>query len=47
MVPLSDMLNHKRPPDVVWAFDNDKKGFKMTASKEIKKGQEIFDSYGD
>ena len=24
MVPLADMLNHKRPPDAVWTFDNDK-----------------------
>ena len=23
MVPFSDMLNHKRPPDAIWAYDND------------------------
>ena len=46
MVPLSDMLNHKRPFDAMWAYDNEFQGFRMTAANDIKKDDEIFDSYG-
>ena len=35
MVPLSDMLNHKRPFDAMWEYDNDRQGFKMTAANDI------------
>lgn len=47
MVPLADMLNHNRPPDAIWTYDDSIQGFKMTAARNIKKGQEIFDSYGE
>ena len=47
MVPLSDMFNHKKPFAAPWTYDDERKGFKMTAGVDINKDQEINDSYGD
>ena len=46
MVPLGDMFNHNLPPDVKWTFDSMLDCYTMKATKDIKKGQEITDSYG-
>lgn len=52
LVPLADMLNHKKPDGVTnkmdthWEFNDKKYGFLITARKNIKKDKEIYDSYG-
>lgn len=46
MVPLSDMLNHAKPYQATWTYNNNRGGFEMTATEDIKKDEEIFDSYG-
>lgn len=46
LVPLADMMNHRRPPDVEWAHDEGEDAFVMTALRDIRKGEEIHDSYG-
>ena len=46
MVPLADMLNHFRPAETRWGYNNSKGGFTMTTLKGIKNGEQIMDSYG-
>jgi histone-lysine N-methyltransferase SETD3 len=46
LVPLADMLNHRRPPDVLWDTSKDGQFFVMTAQNAVATGLEIHDSYG-
>ncbi len=46
MVPLADMLNHIRPAETLWGYDNAKRGFTMTSLTDIKPHAQIMDSYG-
>jgi histone-lysine N-methyltransferase SETD3 len=46
MVPMADMLNHKRPPETYWTFDDDLNAFTITATKDFKAGEQVYDSYG-
>ena len=46
MVPLADMLNHYRPAETKWGYNNSKKGFTMDTLKNIKSQAQIMDSYG-
>lgn len=46
LVPLADMLNHKRPRMTKWAFSNREEAFIVTALQTIPKGDQVFDSYG-
>lgn len=46
LVPLADMLNHKRPPDIDWTYDDATAELVMTATRDIRAGEEVFDSYG-
>jgi histone-lysine N-methyltransferase SETD3 len=46
MVPLADMLNHYRPAETKWGYDNNKRGFTMTTLKGINHRAQIMDSYG-
>ena len=46
MVPWADMLNHFRPRETSWTFDNTQQGFTMTSLKALSAGQQIMDSYG-
>jgi hypothetical protein len=46
MVPLGDMFNHERPPDVKWTFEQNLDSYTMRANHDIKHGQAITDSYG-
>ena len=46
MVPLADMLNHSNVADTHWTYNNNLECYQMTATKPIKIGQEISDSYG-
>jgi protein-histidine N-methyltransferase len=46
LVPLADMLNHRRPPDVLWETSEDGEFFVMKAHNAVAAGDEIHDSYG-
>lgn len=46
LVAMADMLNHKRPNETSWTFDESKRAFTITTTKRLLKGAQIFDSYG-
>eukprot|EP00924_Labyrinthula_sp_SR-Ha-C_P009023 maker-scaffold_2-snap-gene-10.0-mRNA-1 protein AED:0.00 eAED:0.00 QI:192/1/1/1/1/1/2/98/596 len=53
MVPYADMLNHLRPRETSWTFDNEKYSsfssrgcFTINSLKRLIKGQQVMDSYG-
>lgn len=46
MVPLVDMLNHKRPPQTKWCYDQNTQSFLLTSTQPIAAHEELFDSYG-
>eukprot|EP00494_Astrolonche_serrata_P031845 UN32114 len=46
LVPLADMLNHKRPRETKWCYDWNSNGFVINSLCAIKQGGEVLDSYG-
>ncbi|EGB03414.1 hypothetical protein AURANDRAFT_72732 [Aureococcus anophagefferens] len=46
MVPYADMLNHFRPRETKWTFDNSRGAFTITSLQKISVGSQIYDSYG-
>lgn len=46
MVPLADMLNHFRPRETSWTFDDKMKGFTISTLRSIPMGAQVMDSYG-
>lgn len=46
LVPFADMMNHRRPPDASWTFDEALGSFVIRASRDIRAGEEICGSYG-
>jgi len=57
LVPMADMLNHKRPRDgkgdndeshseTSWTFDDKRNAFTITSLKALSRGDQIYDSYG-
>jgi histone-lysine N-methyltransferase SETD3 len=46
LVPYADLLNHKRPRQTQWYYDDKLESFVIQATEDIKEGNEIFDSYG-
>lgn len=46
MVPFADMLNHYRPRETSWTFDDSQQSFTMTSLSSIATGQQVMDSYG-
>lgn len=46
LVPYADMLNHYRPRETKWAFDNGRQAFTITTLQRIAPGAQVFDSYG-
>ena len=46
LAPFADLLNHKRPRQTQWYYDDDLDSFVIQATEDIKEGEEIFDSYG-
>jgi histone-lysine N-methyltransferase SETD3 len=46
MVPHADMLNHFRPRETKWAFDNTKQSFTVTSLMALPAGKQVYDSYG-
>lgn len=45
-VPLADMLNHRRPRQTSWNYDQERGGFVIEALENICRGEEVLDSYG-
>jgi histone-lysine N-methyltransferase SETD3 len=46
MVPYADMLNHYRPRETRWEFDNSRMAFTITSTMDISVGAQVYDSYG-
>ena len=46
IAPFADMLNHKRPRQTHWNFDDECNSFVIKGAANVKKGDEVFDSYG-
>ena len=46
LVPYADLLNHKRPRQTQWYYDDKINSFVIQATEDILLGKEIFDSYG-
>ena len=46
LVPLADMLDHRRPAETHWTYDDDAGAFVMTALRAFHPGQPVHDSYG-
>ena len=46
LVAYADMLNHKRPRQTSWYYCDDRKGFVIDSLTAIKRGEQIYDSYG-
>ena len=46
IAPYADMLNHKRPRQTHWNFDDACNSFVIKGAANVKKGEEVFDSYG-
>ena len=46
IVPFADLLNHKRPQETYWNYDNKASSFFIEGTANIKEGHEVFDSYG-
>jgi hypothetical protein len=46
LVPYADMLNHWRPRQTRWQFENRKRAFTITSLHALHAGQQVYDSYG-
>lgn len=46
LAPFADLLNHKRPKQTLWYYDDSLGCFVIQATEDIEEGAEIFDSYG-
>ena len=46
IAPYADMLNHKRPRRTHWNYDDACNAFVIKGVSNVKKGDEVFDSYG-
>lgn len=46
LVPHADMLNHYRPRETKWTFDDEKQAFTITTLQSIPCGAQVYDSYG-
>lgn len=46
LVPHADMLNHYRPRETKWTYDDDLQAFTITSLQTIPAGAQVYDSYG-
>jgi hypothetical protein len=46
LVPHADMLNHYRPRETKWTYDESIQAFTITSLQHIRSGCEVLDSYG-
>ena len=47
LVPIADLLNHKKRPQTEWTFNVDLNAFTLTATTDIPSNTPVYDSYGD
>ena len=45
-VPYADMLNHRRPRQTAWSYSDERGGFIIESLEDIKRGDQVYDSYG-
>merc|ERR1711968_355303 len=43
---MADMLNHYRPRETSWTYDNAQAAFTMTSLKQLQGSAQVMDSYG-
>lgn len=46
LVPYADMLNHYRPRETKWQFDDNLQAFTVVSLQEFHSGDQVYDSYG-
>mmetsp|Transcript_33278 Transcript_33278/g.33896 ORF Transcript_33278/g.33896 Transcript_33278/m.33896 type:complete len:390 (-) Transcript_33278:96-1265(-) len=46
LVPYADMLNHYRPRETKWQYDDYRDGFTIISLQPISPGSQVYDSYG-
>lgn len=46
LVPYADMLNHYRPRETKWQFDDSLQAFTVVSLQGIHTGDQVYDSYG-
>jgi hypothetical protein len=46
LVPHADMLNHYRPRETKWTFDEERQAFTITSIQHIPVAAQVYDSYG-
>lgn len=46
LVPHADMLNHHRPRETKWTYDDELQAFTITTLQRIPRGAQVYDSYG-
>jgi histone-lysine N-methyltransferase SETD3 len=46
LVPYADMLNHYRPRETKWQFEDSRQSFTIVALQGIYTGAQVYDSYG-
>ena len=46
LVPYADMLNHYRPRETKWQFDDALQSFTVVSLQPISAGAQVYDSYG-
>ena len=46
LVPYADMLNHYRPRETKWQFDDELQSFTVISLQGISSGSQVYDSYG-
>jgi hypothetical protein len=46
LVPHADMLNHYRPRETKWTFDEERNSFTITSIQHIPVAAQVYDSYG-
>lgn len=47
LVPYADLFNHSNKSNTTWYFNSSLDSFILEATKDIKKNEEIYDSYGN
>ncbi len=47
LVPIADLLNHKKKPQTEWTFNVALNAFTLTATQRISANSPVYDSYGD
>jgi histone-lysine N-methyltransferase SETD3 len=46
-VPFADMFNTDTPKNTYWHYDSKRNGFVVEAHRDIKMGEQLFDTYGN